>query len=155
MIALRGSEWKRFLEILGDGKVPDWYAQDERFQDRLKAGMEYADVLDRLLSPWLMAHTREEIFARCRKEHVPFTPVRNMSEVVHCEHLNQRKFFETIKYEGKKTFKCPGSPVRFSQSPWNLERPAPSLAEHNAEVYCDQLGYSKKQIAQWRRFDVI
>ena len=155
MIALRGSEWKRFLEIVGDGKVPDWYAQDERFQDRLKAGMEYADILDRSLSTWLMAHTREEIFARCRKEHVPFTPVRNMGEVVNCEHFNQRKYFETIDYQREKTFKCPGSPVRFSQSPWKLERPAPSLAEHNTEVYCDQLGYSKKQIVQWRRFNVI
>jgi CoA:oxalate CoA-transferase len=102
-----------------------------------------------------MAHTREEIFARCRKEHVPFTPVRNMGEVVNCEHLNQRKYFETIEYQREKTFKCPGSPVRFSQSPWNLDRPPPSLAEHNAEVYCDQLGYSKEEIVQWRRFNVI
>ncbi len=155
MIALRGSEWKRFLEIIGDGKMPEWYAKDERFKDRLKAGMQYADVLDQLLSPWLMAHTREEIFIRCREKHVPFTPVRNMGEVVNCEHLNQRKYFETIEYQGEKPLKCPGSPVRFSQSLWNLKRPAPSLAEHNAEVYCDQLGYSKEEIVQWRRFNII
>ena len=155
MIALRGSEWKRFLEIIGDGKMPEWYARDERFKDRLKAGMQYADVLDHLLSPWLMAHTREEIFIRCREKHVPFTPVRNMGEVVNCEHLNQRKYFETIEYQGEKPLKCPGSPVRFSQSPWNLKRPAPSLAEHNTEVYCDQLGYSKEEIVQWRRLNII
>jgi len=155
MIALRGSEWKRFLEIIGDGKMPEWYARDERFKDRLKAGMQYADVLDQMLSPWLMAHTREEIFIRCREKHVPFTPVRNMDEVVNCEHLNQRKYFETIEYQGEKPLKCPGSPVRFSQSLWNLKRPAPSLAEHNTEVYCDQLGYSKEEIVQWRRFNII
>lgn len=155
MIALRGSEWKRFLEIVGDGKVPEWYAKDERFQDRLKAGMQYADVLDQLLSPWLMAHTREEIFVRCREEHIPFTPVRNMAEVVSCEHLNKRNYFETIEYQGEKPFKCPGSPVRFSQSQWNLKGSAPLLAEHNEEVYCNQFGYSKEEFGQWRRLNII
>jgi len=102
MIALRGSEWKRFLEIVGDGKVPEWYSSDERFQDRLKAGQIYADVLDNLLAPWLMSHTKQEIFTRCRQEHVPFMPVRNMAEVVNCEHLNQRGFFEEIDYQNEK-----------------------------------------------------
>jgi len=155
MIALRGSEWKRFLEIIGDGKIPEWYASDERFKDRLKAGLEYADVLDELLAPWLMAHTRQEIFNRCRKKHVPFTPVRNMGEVVNCEHLNKRQYFEEIRFPGIESYKCPGAPVRFSKSPWNLNKPAPNLSEHNPDVYCEQLGYSKEQLVQLRKSNII
>lgn len=155
MIALRGSEWKRFLEIIGGGEVPKWYASDDRFKDRIKAGMEYADVLDSLLSPWLMSHTRAEIFRRCRAKHVPFTPVRNMDEVVNCDHLNKRGYFEEIQFPGTNPFKCPGAPVRFSKSRWDLNHPAPSLSEHNDEVYCDQLAYSKKQLAQLRRTLII
>jgi crotonobetainyl-CoA:carnitine CoA-transferase CaiB-like acyl-CoA transferase len=155
MIALRGSEWKRFLEIVGDGKVPEWYSSDERFQDRLKAGQQYADILDNLLAPWLMAHTKKEIFARCREKHVPFTPIRNMDEVVNCEHLNQRGYFKEIDYLGEKKFKVPGPPVRFSQSLWNLSKPAPSLSEHNVEVYCEDLGYTQDQFRQLRNLDVI
>ena len=155
MIALRGSEWKRFLEIVGDGKVPQWYASDERFKDRSKAGMEYADVLDSLLSPWLMSHTREEIFSRCREKHVPFTPVRNMDEVVNCEHLNHRRYFETIQTAEAAPFRCPGPPVRFSESEWNLNQTAPSLSEHNNHVYRDHLGYSKDHLAQLQKMAVI
>jgi crotonobetainyl-CoA:carnitine CoA-transferase CaiB-like acyl-CoA transferase len=155
MIALRGSEWKRFLEIVGDGKVPQWYASDERFKDRSKAGMEYADVLDGLLSPWLLSHTRQEIFSRCREKHVPFTPVRNMDEVVNCEHLNHRRYFETIQCADADPFKCPGSPVRFSESEWNLNQTAPSLSEHNNPVYRGHLGYSKDRIAQLEKMGVI
>ena len=155
MIALRGSEWKRFLEIVGDGKVPEWYSSDERFQDRLKAGQIYADVLDNLLAPWLMSHTKQEIFTRCRQEHVPFMPVRNMAEVVNCEHLNQRGFFEEIDCQNEKKFKVPGSPVRFSQSSWNLRRPAPSLSEHNAEVYGCELGYSPDKIVKLRNSGIV
>jgi CoA:oxalate CoA-transferase len=155
MIALRGSEWKRFLEIVGEGEVPEWYASDERFKDRLKAGIEYAGILDNLLSPWLMAHTREEIFNRCREKHVPFTPVRNMDEVVNCHHLKQRRFFDTIAYGDTKTYKCPGAPVRFSKSAWDLDNAAPSLAQHNHLVYCDQLGFSEEKLLRLSRAGVV
>jgi crotonobetainyl-CoA:carnitine CoA-transferase CaiB-like acyl-CoA transferase len=155
MIALRGSEWKRFLEIVGDGKVPQWYASDERFKDRSKAGMEYADVLDSLLSPWLMSHTRQEIFSRCREKHVPFTPVRNMDEVVNCDHLNNRRYFETIQFAEADVFKCPGSPVRFSESAWDLSQTAPSLSEHNSQIYNDHLGYSKDRVGELEKEGVI
>ena len=155
MIALRGSEWKRFLEIVGDGKVPDWYSSDERFQDRLIAGQRYADILDNLLAPWLMAHTKEEIFRRCREEHIPFTPVRNMGEVVDCEHLNQRRYFKEVDHLGEKKFKVPGPPVRFSQNLWDLDKPAPSLSEHNEEVYAQELGYNKDKLVQLQSSGVI
>jgi len=155
MIALRGSEWKRFLEIIGDGEVPKWYASDDRFKDRLKAGIEYADVLDSLLSPWLMSHTRAEIFSRCREKHVPFTPVRNMDEVVNCEHLNKRGYFKKISFSGMNPFKCPGAPVRFSKSRWDLDHTAPALSEHNDEIYCEHLEYSRAQLAQLRRTHII
>jgi crotonobetainyl-CoA:carnitine CoA-transferase CaiB-like acyl-CoA transferase len=155
MIALRGSEWKRFLEIVGEGKVPEWYASDERFKDRLQAGLEYADVLDSLLSPWLMSHTRQEIFDHCREKHVPFTPVRNMDEVVNCEHLNKRQYFEEIRFSEIKPFKCPGAPVRFSKSPWGLHKTAPSLSEHNTDVYREDLGYSIEQMVQMQQSGIV
>jgi crotonobetainyl-CoA:carnitine CoA-transferase CaiB-like acyl-CoA transferase len=155
MIALRGSEWKRFLEIVGDGQIPEWYASDERFKDRSRAGMEYADVLDGLLSPWLMSHTRQEIFSRCREKHVPFTPVRNMDEVVNCEHLNDRQYFETVQLPEADPFKCPGPPVRFSASGWDLSQGAPSLSEHNERVYGEQLGYSKERLEQLEEMGIV
>jgi len=155
MIALRGSEWKRFLEVVGDGKIPEWYSSDERFKDRARAGREYADVLDELLSPWLMSHTREEIFSMTREKHVPFMPVRNMDEVVNCEHFTERKYFDTLKLTGTDGFKCPGAPVRFSESSWELNDTAPSLSEHNHDVYCNNLGYSKEKLLQLRRTGII
>ncbi|MBW1999700.1 MAG: CoA transferase [Deltaproteobacteria bacterium] len=155
MIALRGSEWKRFLEIVGEGKVPEWYASDDRFKDRLKAGVEYADVLDNLLAPWLLAHTRQEIFDLCREKHVPFTPVRNMNEVVNCEHLNARQYFDEIRFPGTRSYKCPGAPVRFSKTPWLMTQPAPNLSEHSYEVYCELLGYSKQELVQLHRMGII
>ncbi len=155
MIALRGSEWKRFLEVVGDGEVPEWYASDARFKDRLRAGLEYADILDDLLSPWLMSHTKEEIFAYCCEKHIPFAPVRSIDEVVNWEQLNQRGYFSEIECPETGKFKCPGPPFRFSQSLWSLDQSAPSLSEHNYKIYHKRLGYSEEQMVQLRRMNII
>jgi len=155
MIALRGSEWKRFLEIVGDGEIPDWYQSDERFKDRAIAGMKYSQILDDLLSPWLMSHTRAEIFELCKQKHVPFMPVRTIEEVVNCEHLNKRKYFEAAMFSGTRELKCPGAPVRFSESRWDLNQSAPVLSEHNQAVYCKGIGYSKEELVQLRRYSII
>lgn len=155
MIALRGSEWKRFLEIVGDGKIPDWYESDERFKDRATAGMKYSQVLDELLAPWLMSRTRAEIFDLCKERHVPFMPVRTIEEVVNCEHLNHRNYFESIRLSGAGEFKCPGAPVRFSESQWDFNTSAPALAEHNPAVYGQDLGYANEDIVRLQRSGII
>ena len=40
----------------------------------------------------------------------------------------------------------PGFPLRFSAFPEEVQLPAPTLGQHNAEVLCDYLGYSPQQI---------
>jgi crotonobetainyl-CoA:carnitine CoA-transferase CaiB-like acyl-CoA transferase len=67
IIAIQGYQWKRFLELIGDGKVPDWYANEPRFKNRREISLKYADEMDALIAPWLMSHTKEEISA-WRKE---------------------------------------------------------------------------------------
>jgi crotonobetainyl-CoA:carnitine CoA-transferase CaiB-like acyl-CoA transferase len=37
-------------------------------------------------------------------------------------------------------------PIRFSASEAGLDRPAPALGEHNAEIYGDLLGYSDDEL---------
>ncbi|RLB91616.1 MAG: hypothetical protein DRH26_07750, partial [Deltaproteobacteria bacterium] len=72
-----------------------------------------------------------------------------------CEHLNKREYFDTIKCMGTDGFKCPGAPVRFSETPWKLNAVAPSLSEHNHEVFCTDLKYSKQELVQLSRTGII
>ncbi|MBI2907236.1 MAG: CoA transferase [Chloroflexi bacterium] len=150
MIAIRGYQWKRFLEMVGGGQVPDWYASDPRFTDRFEMGRKYADELDERLAPWLMSHTKEKIFALCREGHVPFAPVYTVAEEVDHPHLNQRGFFTEV--EG---LQMPGRPFLMSGTPWRMQRPAPALGEHNEQVYCERLGYSKAELAALRQAGTI
>lgn len=155
MIAIQGYQWKRFLELIGDGEVPDWYANDPRFKDRREISLKYADEMDALLAPWLMSHTKEEIYSLCREKRIPFAPVKNIKEVVNDSHLEVREYFVDVEHPATGPLKYPGAPYKLSETPWKVDNPAPLLGEHNEEVYCQRLGYSREELSQLRRGGII
>lgn len=155
MIAIQGYQWKRFLELIGDGEVPDWYANDPRFKDRREISLKYADEMDALLAPWLMSHTKEEIYSLCREKRIPFAPVKNIKEVVNDPHLKVREYFVEVEHPATGPLKYPGAPYKLSQTPWKVDKPAPLLGEHNEEVYCQRLGYAREELSRLHRGGVI
>jgi len=155
MIAIQGYQWKRFLELMGDGQVPEWYSSEPRYQDRRELSLKYADEMDERLAPWMMSHRKQEIYDLCLEKRVPFAPVRNMEEVVDCRHLQEREYFIEVDHPVAGKFKYPGAPGRFSETPWAIETPAPLLGQHNKDIYCDRLGYCDEELAELRTGGVI
>jgi crotonobetainyl-CoA:carnitine CoA-transferase CaiB-like acyl-CoA transferase len=87
--AIVGREWKRLIEAMGS---PEW-ASRERYRDRRRLGTELYAEADALMAPWLMAHTREEIFQVGKEYRIPIAPVRTVPEVISSAQLASRKFF--------------------------------------------------------------
>lgn len=153
-VAVLGTQWKSFLELIGRGQVPEWYQNDPRFQDRVMSSIDFADELDRKQSPWLMQYTKEEIFAMCRERRIPFAPVYTIDEVVNHVHLKEYGYFVDITHPKTGPLKYPGAPFRFSETPMRSSR-APLLGEHNHEVYCNQLGLSKEDLVRLTQAGVV
>lgn len=155
LIAIQGFQWKRFLELIGNGKIPDWYANDTRFKDRREMAIKWADELDNHIVPWLKEHTQEEFFSLARENHLPFTPVRNVADVINDQHFKERPFFIDVEHSETGVLRYPGAPFRLSSTPWKVKTPAPSLGQHNEEIYCGRLKYSKKKFEQFQRDGII
>ena len=155
LIAVLGTQWKKFLEIVGGGRIPDWYANEPKFSDRWVNSLKYADELDGFLKPWLMSHTREEIFSQCQEKRIPFAPVRTVDEVVNSNDLKERNFFVETKHPCAGKTKYPGPPFKLSSMPLKLSGHAPLLGQHNEKIYCGRLGYSKHHLVKLRRTGVI
>ena len=68
--AMTKREWRRIIDMMGS---PAW-ADDPRFQDRLKMNELYADELDGLIADWLSTQTKDELFQKFYDFGVPFTP---------------------------------------------------------------------------------
>ncbi|MGK2850832.1 MAG: CaiB/BaiF CoA transferase family protein [Candidatus Limnocylindrales bacterium] len=123
-------QWQRFLHLMGD---PAW-TEEPRYRNRRAMTEEYPDEVDALLIPWLMQHTRAELFTMCREAHIPCAPLNTIADVVADDHLRERGFFERIDHPVAGTATYPGVPFRISGDAGTPHRPAPLLGEHTAEV---------------------
>jgi len=144
-------QWIKFLELMGN---PEW-TKNPRYRDRHAMEDDYPEEVDALLAPWFLERTKKELFELFEKNAVPFAPLYNMADEVSDQHLSERKFFATLDRAEAGVLKYPGAPYKFSKTPWSLERPAPLLGEHNEEIYCGRLGYSKEDLVALRRAGVI
>lgn len=149
--APRVDQWIRFTELMGS---PEW-TKNPRYRDRRAMQEEYPDEADALLAPWLMSHTKADIFDSGQAMRIPLTPVNTIAEVVNDSQLNTRGFFVEFDRAEVGTLKYPGAPYKMSKTPWQIERPAPLLGEHNEEIYCGRLGYTGEELARLRRAGVI
>jgi benzylsuccinate CoA-transferase BbsE subunit len=53
-------------------------------------------------------------------------------EVAHDQHLNEREFMVSVEHENLGlAITYPGPPYRMSETPWQLQRRAPQVGEHN------------------------
>lgn len=151
LIAIQGYQWKRFLEAMGS---PEWM-DDQRFRDRIGVSLWYADEMDALVETLIIDKTKDELFEICRRDQITFAPVRNIAEVANNGHFAQRGYFVEAERAKTGVLKYPGAPYKLSQTPWQIKRPAPLLGEHNEEIYCGRLGYSREDLARLRRGGII
>lgn len=137
-------QWLRLLDVIGHPE----YAADAAAFDPLSPDLPAK--VERLLEPWLMAHTKEEIFEICHRARIPAAPVNTVADVFLAEHLRARDVFETA---GSSAF--PRLPFRLSETPTAVATTAPSLGQHNEEIFCGRLGLAPHDLARHRQARVI
>ncbi|HWJ40161.1 MAG TPA: CoA transferase [Candidatus Limnocylindrales bacterium] len=142
--------WRSFVEIMGN---PDW-ADEEIFADGPRRAQNW-DALKVFLEPWVSQQSVIDLYRKAQERRVPFAPVSTMADLLNSEHLQAREFFVEIAQPVAGTHKYPGAPVKFSQTPWKIRIPAPTLGQHNAEIFGGSLGISSARIKELTHKGVI
>jgi crotonobetainyl-CoA:carnitine CoA-transferase CaiB-like acyl-CoA transferase len=150
LMCVEDYQYDRFVELMGN---PEW-TENELFKDRFSRA-EYIDALVPLLTEWTMQYTKDEVFKMCQAARVPVGPCYNSKEILNSEQLAARRYFVEIEHPVIGRAKYPGAPYRLSLTPWRIERRAPLLGEHNEEVFCDRLGYTKQDLIKMKQAGVI
>jgi crotonobetainyl-CoA:carnitine CoA-transferase CaiB-like acyl-CoA transferase len=76
-------------------------------------------------------------------------------DLVKSEQMKAREFFVPIKHPAAGKLEYPSAPYKLSETPWQVDRPAPLLGEHNEEIYCKRLAYSKEYLSRLKATGVI
>ena len=148
VIAGPDHKWPEMAELMGIAELAD-----ERFGDRAGRA-ENADELDSLMLPWLMQHDRHEIFERAQHRGLAFAYVAAPEDILGWEHLRERGFFGSVEHPKAGCLEHPMMPWRVEDGGWELDA-APMLGQHNIDVYCGMLGYSKAELVRMRGMGVL
>ena len=148
VIAGPDHNWQRIAELMENPKL-----SDPRFDDRAGRAA-HADELDALMLPWLARHGKREIFERAQNLGLAFAYVASPEDILGWEHLRGRDFFTTVEHPQAGALEHPTGPFRGDKVAWRLE-PAPTLGQHNREIYCERLGFSGEELMRLRHNNVI
>jgi CoA:oxalate CoA-transferase len=130
-------------------------ATDSRFKN-ISSRANNREELNRTVQAWIDAAPSDEAVFRLLEEHrVPHAPVLSVEEAINHPHLRARGTVTEIEDRFIGKFDVPGFPMRFSAFPEEVQQPAPTLGQHNAEVLQDYLGYSSEQIERLQADDIL
>ena len=102
-----------------------------------------------------MEWDRLELFHSGVEWRIPFGLVQTTEEILDSPQHKARKYFEEVDHPVMGKVTMPGAPFKMMETPWQLKNPAPLLGEHNEEVYCQRLGYTKDDLVRLREQGVI
>jgi crotonobetainyl-CoA:carnitine CoA-transferase CaiB-like acyl-CoA transferase len=149
VINVEEDQWQRLVELMGN---PEW-AGLEIFKDRVTRGQNY-DALFPFLQEWAANWQVADLYRAAQERRICFAPVNTMADLFASAHLQAREFFTQVSHQVAGTLACPGAPFKVSEGGWALDRPAPLLGQHNAEVY-GRGGISQGEIETLQQQKVI
>ena len=126
---------------------------DPRFAT-LGARMDNLDEFEPIFLGWMLQHTRQEVFRVCQEARVLCSPILGPGELMEDPQMEARGYFRDVEHPQAGTLTYPGPAFRMAGSP-SRWRPAPLLGQHNHEVYCGELGYSRDDLARLRYAGVV
>jgi crotonobetainyl-CoA:carnitine CoA-transferase CaiB-like acyl-CoA transferase len=150
LCCIEEDQWQNFVHVMGD---PEW-AEMEIFNNRLARGLNW-DALRPMLEEYVSQQNVLDLYKAVQARRVPFAPVSTMGTLLANEHLKARGFFVEIAQPVAGTHKYPGAPLKYEKTPWEIRMPAPTLGQHNEQVYSGRLGMTPARIAELKRKGVI
>lgn len=150
VIALTPWQWKALVRVLGNPEVlllSEW----EDFLYR----MGNAEDLYALMLEFTTKYTMTELFEAGHREGVPIIPIYDIAGFVDSPQTKAREFFIEVDHPVVGNALYPGPPYKWTETPPSIRRPAPCLGEHNEEVYCEELGFSKVELMALKRAGVV
>jgi crotonobetainyl-CoA:carnitine CoA-transferase CaiB-like acyl-CoA transferase len=144
------AQWQSLLRAMGRENL----LSEPRFATMAKRQENFAAV-DALVEEWTRGRSVGEVIAELTQARVPCAPILTLDKVVTDPHLQAREMIQEMEHPVAGRIKLPGSVLKLSETPATLRSPAPSLGEHNREIYCGWLGLSSEKLNQLKEEGII
>jgi CoA:oxalate CoA-transferase len=86
---------------------------------------------------------------------IPCGPINTVDRAITDPQVQAREMIVEIEHPVAGRLKMPGVPIKLSETPGGIERPAPLLGQHTEEILYELFGMSSDQVQDFRRRKVI
>ena len=142
--------WAKFCEHVNRADL----ISDKRFQtnaDRTENHSELFPILSEIMSQ----RTTDDWIDALGKIGVPCGPINATDKVVNHPQVQAREMITRVAHQITGEVEVPGVPIKLSETPGDVDAPAPSLGEHTAEVLTSVLKMQPKEVERLRQDGVI
>jgi CoA:oxalate CoA-transferase len=143
--------WKRLTRAIDREDM----ASDPRFSSNDMVRFDNAELINPVLEEWVSQRTSDEVVKIFRDARVPCGIVNTVDQLLVDPQVKARDMILYADYPGLGKIPLPGIPIKLSQTPGDVQSPAPMIGEHNKEVYCGLLGMSAEELNQLKLGNVI
>jgi crotonobetainyl-CoA:carnitine CoA-transferase CaiB-like acyl-CoA transferase len=149
VLCIEEHQWQALVGLM---ETPEW-ATWEVAANRFVRAANW-DALRPSMEEWASHWNAEDLYRAAQEKRIPFAPVSTMGSLLESEHLNARGYFLEIDHPVAGPYRYAGAPYKLSATPWEIRRPAPTLGQHNAEVF-GSLGESDDDLVSLRAEGVV
>ena len=127
---------------------------DKRFRTNADRTENHAELFP-ILSEIMAQRTTDAWIEALGKIGVPCGPINAMDKVVSHPQVQAREMITRIAHQITGEVEVPGVPIKLSETPGNVDAPAPSLGEHTTEILTGVLKMSPAEVANLKQDGVI
>jgi len=150
MAPLADNQWRKFVEAIGRSDM----ASDPRFSsDMLR--WHHRDIIHEIVSEWVASRTAVDVIQKLERARVVVGKVNTVAEMVQDPRLEQREMIVYLEHPGLGQIPIPGIVPKLSETPGKVEKRAPTVGEHNENIYRGLLGLSERVFLEAKNKGVI
>jgi len=142
--------WKNFCELIQRPGM----AADENFATNAKR-TENQKQLKVILEEVFAAKKTDEWIKLLESAGIPCGPINTVDKVLDHPQIQARNMIVENEHPIAGKIKMAGVPVKFSETPGSIERPAPLLGQHTEEILDELLGLNQEEVAKFKANGVI
>ena len=145
----RGLDWDTVAKFIGSDELID-----DRFSTptaRLQNAEELGEILDRSYG-----HQKKfETFYKAHELRFIYGIILSAEEVLENSQYLHREYFVDVEHPIAGPIKFPGAPFKLSKTPAQFNSTAPTLGQHNREIFRDVLQLTDAQITSMRSAQIL
>lgn len=141
--------WQNLCKVLDMEEL----AEDERFVTNPLRCEHMADLIP-ILNEKMEKNSTDFWLQKLEQAHVPAGPINKISEVLKDPQVIAREMMVELMHPVAGKIHVPGTPIKYSESKNEIDKPAPTLGQNNDEIL-SELGYSQREIKNLLKAKVI